>query len=116
MNIRVACLAVNSLFTENPAKDPALAKVLQSMGLDGKKNILHREHPVLFGLEERRPLCPPDTRTDGLLHDSLNPVKVQFTGMLGKFYFIFIHTLLVYLGYTLLNFFVVCLDRASSLN
>jgi len=35
MNRRVVCLVVNALFTENPAKDPALANVLQSMGLDG---------------------------------------------------------------------------------
>ena len=81
------CLALNSLFTEDPAKDPALFKVLQSMGLDGEKAILHREHPAVVGSEERRPLCPPDTGTNGLLHDSLDPVKVQFTVMLGKFFF-----------------------------
>ena len=80
-------LALNSLFTEDPAKDPALFKVLQSMGLDGEKAILHRGHPAVVGSEERPPLCPPDTATNGLLHESSEPVKVQFTFMLGKFFF-----------------------------
>ena len=61
VNRRVVHNAVNLLFTGNPEKDPALAKVLQSMGLDGQNSILHQEHPVFFGLEERHPLCPPDT-------------------------------------------------------
>jgi hypothetical protein len=52
-----------------------------------KKAILHREHPTVVGSEERRPLCPPDTGTNGLLHNSSDPVKTQFTFMLGKFFF-----------------------------
>ena len=86
MNRRAVRIALNALFTEDPTKDPILAKVLQSMGLDGTKPILHREHPVVVGTEEIRPLCPPDTATNGLLHDKQNPVIVQFTDMLGKFF------------------------------
>jgi hypothetical protein len=89
--------------------------VLQSMGLDGKKNILHREHCIYFGSEERRPLCPSDTGTNGLLHDSLDPVKVQFTVMLGKFFFSQTYFVALF-GIYILNFFVVCLVRASSSN
>ena len=100
-------LALNSLFNGDPAKDPALEKVLQSMGLDGKKSILHREHCIYFGSEERCTLCPPDTGTNGLLHDSSDPVKAQFTVMLGNFFFP--HTYFVGLfGIYILNFFGVC--------
>ena len=115
-NRRVVRHALNSLFYDDPAKDPALEKVLQSMGLDGKKSILHREHCIYFGSEDRPFLCPPDTGTHGLLHDSSDPVKVQFSVMLGKF-FSFSHTYFAGLfGIYILNFFVVCLDRASSSN
>ncbi len=72
MNRRVVRLALDGLFTGDPEKDSALAKVLQSMGLDVKRPILHSNHPVVVGAEEIRPLCPPDTATKSLLHDRRN--------------------------------------------
>ena len=74
MNRRVVRLALNGLFTRDLAKDPALAKVLQSVGLDGTKPILHRDHPVVVGTEHILPLCPPDTSMKSILDDKCNPV------------------------------------------
>ncbi len=59
MNRCVMCLAMNALFTEDPAKDPALYKMLQAVGLDGTKPILHCEHPVVTGTEQLLPSPPP---------------------------------------------------------
>jgi hypothetical protein len=112
MNRRMVRLALNALFTGDPRKDPALAKVLQSVGLDGKKPILHREHPVVVGTEEIRPLCPPDTASKSLLRVGETTCD-QFMNMLGKF-LLSIHMFIGSFGICRLNLFVLCLDRASS--
>jgi hypothetical protein len=77
--------ALNTLFTQDPAKDPALVKVLQAVGLDGTKPILHREHPVVVGMERILPLCPPTTSVKSVLHDTSKQVNAEFSSMLGKF-------------------------------
>ena len=82
--------ALNTLFTQDPAKDPALAKVLQAVGLDGTKPILHREHPVVVGTEQALPLCPPTTTVRSVLHDTSKQVNTEFSSMLGKFVFPYI--------------------------
>jgi hypothetical protein len=112
MNRRVVRLALEALFTADPEKDPALAKVLQSVGLDGKKPILHGDHPVVVGKEDRLPLCPPDTTSKSIVQDGQIPVNAQFINMLGKFFFYtyFVVSLPVI---CILNF-VVCFDRAYS--
>ncbi len=87
MNRRMVCLALNVLFTGDPAKDPALAKVHQAVGLEGTKPILHYDHPVVVGTEELLQLCPPDTNTKSIVDHHSKPVNAQFTSMLGKFLF-----------------------------
>ena len=82
--------ALNTLFLEDQAKDPALAKVLQSVGLDGTKPILHSEHPVVVGMEWGLPLCPPTTSVRSVLHDISKQVNAEFSSMLGKFVFPYI--------------------------
>ena len=111
-NRRAFSNALNTLFTQDPAKDPALVKVLQAVGLDGTKPILHREHPVVVGTEEIRPLCPPDTASKSLLRVGETKCD-QFMNMLGKF-LLSIHMFIGSFGICRLNLFVLCLDRASS--
>ncbi len=82
----IVCLALNGLFTGYPENDPALSKVLRSVGLDGKKTILHSNHPVVVGREDILSLCPPDTCTKSLVQDGHIPVNAQFTFMLSKFF------------------------------
>ena len=107
-NRREVRKAVNLLFTENPSKDPALAKVLKSMGLDGTKPILHPEHPVILGsytdgVRSTTALCPPDTKTISHVADRSKPVNVMFTNMLGNFF----HTHLIdCIRIFVFNFFV----------
>ncbi len=79
--------AVNTSFTEDLAKDPALLKVLQAVGLDGTKPILHRAHPVVEGTEQTLPLYPPSTSVRSVLHDSSKPVNVEFSSILSTFFF-----------------------------
>ena len=86
-NRRVFRVAVNTLFCGDPAKHPDLAQVLQAMGWDPSKTVLHREHPAVIFTEESLPLCPPATTVKSVLHDRSKQVNVEFSTMLGKFIF-----------------------------
>ncbi len=74
MNKQLVSLALNALFTD---EDPALAKVLQSVGLDGKRPILHRDHPVVVGKEDILPLCTPNAASKRILQDRSIQVNAQ---------------------------------------
>ena len=71
--------------TGEPAAVPGLEKVLQAMGLSGKKPVLHAEHPVVVGLsEEQLLLCPPDTHRKSSVLQKESDVNTNFANMLGK--------------------------------
>jgi hypothetical protein len=113
MNRRVVLLALNGLFTGDPEKNPALAKVLQSVRLDGKKPILHRDHPDVVSKEEILSLCTLNTALKNLCalqtHSSQCPVHKTCKESL------FFHKHFIgSFGICILNFFVVNLDRAYS--
>ena len=111
-NRRVFRVAVNTLFCGDPAKHPDLAQVLQAMGWDPSKTVLHREHPLLSVRRSHFPVCPPATTVKSALHDRSKQVNVEFSTMLGKLFF---HTYFVgSSGVYILKFLVVCLDRVFS--
>ena len=78
-NRRVFRVAVNTLICEDPAKHPDLAQVLQAMGWDPSKTVLHCVHPAVIGTEESLPLCPPATTIKSVLHDRSKQVNVEFS-------------------------------------
>ena len=69
---------VNTSFCGYLVKHPDLAQVLQAMGWDPSKTVLHRVHPAVIGTEESLPLCPPATSVKSVLHDRSKQVNVEF--------------------------------------
>lgn len=76
-------VAVNLLFTGDPATTTGLAKVLEAVGLPDDKPVLHPQHPVVVGTEGPFVLCPADTNTTSSL-TTTSVVNTQFVNMLGK--------------------------------